>query len=245
MGLMLVTGASAGLGLASVTALAEQGHDVVLHARSSERIRDHTVLARMYDVVYGDLSSLETTVRVAERANEIGVFDAVIHNAGVLRGPDVLAVNTIAPFVLTALMTPPRRSIYLSSSMHSSGSTELGDAAGFDVQGRRRPYEDSKLYVTTLAMTVAARRPDMLSHAVDPGWVPTRMGGAGATDSIAEGHFTQEWLSTADETEIVPRTRGYWYHRATRSPHPATRDLQFQSELLRRLEASTGLVLPA
>ena len=125
MALILITGASAGLGRASVTALIDQGHDVVLHARSAERIGDDSILARTHDVLYGDLSSLSATVQVAQRANEIGVFDAVIHNAGVLRGPEVLAVNTIAPFVLTALMAP-RRSVYLSSSMHFSGSTDLG-----------------------------------------------------------------------------------------------------------------------
>ena len=176
MALILVTGASAGLGLASATTLADQGHDVVLHARSAGRMRGHPVLARMHGVVYGDLSSLDATIQVAEGANEIGAFDAVIHNAGVLRGPEVLAVNAIAPFVLTALMAP-RRSIYLGSSMHFSGSTDLGAREAFDVPGRSHPYEDSKLYVTTLAMAVAARQPDMLSHAVDPGWVPTRMGG--------------------------------------------------------------------
>ena len=243
MALILVTGASAGLGLASATALADQGHDVVLHARNAWRMREHPVLARMHGVVYGDLSSLDATIQVAEGANEIGAFDAVIHNAGGLRGPEVLAVNTIAPYVITALMAP-RRSIYLSSSMHFSGSTILGAPKAFDVRGRSHPYEDSKLYVTTLAMAVAARQQDMLSHAVDPGWVPTRMGGPGAPDSIAEGHLTQTWLATADEPEIAHRTGGYWYRRGTRSPHKAARDPHFQSQLVGELERSTGLVLP-
>ena len=242
MALVLVTGASTGLGLASATNLADEGHQVVLHARRVERMRDQAVLTRMYDVIYGDLSSLEATVTVAERANEIGVFDAVIHNAGVLRGPEVLAVNVVAPYVLTTLMTP-RRSIYLSSSMHFSGSTNLGAGDALDVPGRSHPYEDSKLYVTALAMAVAARCPDTLSHAVDPGWVPTRMGGVGAPDSLSAGHETQGWLATADATEIAPLSGGYWYHRTTRSPHPVTRDPHFQSELLNRLRTTTRLTL--
>src|SRR5690349_16167327 len=110
MALILVTGASAGLGLASATTLVEQGHQVVLHARSEERLHNQTLVARMHDVVYGDLSSLHATVQIAERVNAIGVFDAVIHNAGALRGPDVLAVNVVAPYVLTALVRS-RRSI--------------------------------------------------------------------------------------------------------------------------------------
>lgn len=241
MALILVTGASTGLGLASATSLADDGHGVVFHARSPERVRDPSILSRMHDHVYGDLSDLQATVQVAERCNEIGDFDAVIHNAGALRGPEVLAVNTVAPFVLTALMSP-RRSVYLSSSMHHSGSTELGVDL-FEGSTRGRAYADSKLYVTTLAMTVAARCPEALSHAVDPGWVPTRMGGAGATDSLAEGHRTQTWLAVADEAEITPRTGGYWYHRTARRPHRATVDPRFQRELLARMEALTGLTL--
>lgn len=244
MALVLVTGASTGLGLATATALAEQGHDVVLHARHAGRLDDRGVLARMREVVFGDLSRLDETVRVAEQANAIGRFDAVIHNAGVLRGPDVLAVNVVAPFALTATMTPPRRSIYVSSSMHLSGSTRLDPA---DLSGRRSrggAYEDSKLYVTTLAMALASRYPEAMVHAVDPGWVPTRMGGPSATDDFDEGHRTQEWLGTAEEREITPRSGGYWYHGQTRPPHSAAHDPRFQAELIGMLETHTGLVLP-
>jgi NADP-dependent 3-hydroxy acid dehydrogenase YdfG len=87
--------------------LDDAGHDVVLHARNADRLTDQPVLEHVYDVVYGDLSNLDETVRVAEEANRIGSFDAVIHNAGVMHGPTVLAVNTIAPFTLTAIMSPP------------------------------------------------------------------------------------------------------------------------------------------
>lgn len=245
MALILVTGASTGLGLAAATTLAGEGHDVVLHARNPDRLADQPVLEHVYDVVYGDLSDLDETVRVAEEANSIGRFDAVIHNAGAMHGPSVVAVNTIAPFALTAVMTPPERSVFLSSSMHMSGSTDLSAKLFTDARNRRTTYEDSKLYVTAFALAVAARRPDVMAHAVDPGWVPTRMGGPGASDDFDEGHRTQEWLATADETAINPRSGGYWYHRATRQPHPATHDAQFQDELLRLLEAHTGIEFPS
>ena len=243
MALILVTGASTGLGLASADALSAQGHDVVLHARNVERMRGQAVLEQMYDVAYGDLSRLDATIGVAQRARKIGTFDAVIHNAGVQHGPEVVAVNAVAPYVLTALMLP-RRAIYLSSSMHFSGSTNLTSGSLTDLGGRSRTYDDSKLYVTALAMLMAGLRPDMLSHAVDPGWVPTRMGGAGAPDSLAAGHDTQEWLATADQDEITPRTGGYWYHRTARNPHPAARDPQFQRDLVSALESATGIIVP-
>ena len=245
MSLVLVTGASGGLGLATATALADAGHDVVLHARGPSRVTDKSILSHMCDVVYADLADLDEIVGLARQANRIGRFDAVIHNAGVLNGPEVFAVNIVCPYVLTVLMTLPGRSIVLSSSMHMSGSTDL-DAVDFSRPGdRSRPYEDSKLYVTAFALALAGRRTDSVAHAVDPGWVPTRMGGRAAPDSLEEGHRTQEWLATADESEISPRSGGYWYHRRSRQPHPAARSAQFQRELMDKLEAHTGFVLPA
>lgn len=242
MALILVTGASTGLGLATASSLSDLGHAVVLHARGAERVDGNAAVKRMHATVFADLSRVDAVVDLADSLNELGPFDAVIHNAGVLRGPDVLAVNTVAPYVLTALMHPPRRAIYLSSSMHRSGRARL-DALSSDEPTRLgRSYEDSKLYVTALALAIA-RRSAVLSHAVDPGWVPTRMGGPGAPDSLEAGHRTQEWLATADEAEIDPRTGGYWYHQGPGDPHPAARDEDFQAELLVRLAERTGIPL--
>lgn len=224
--------------MATAQALAADGHDVVVHARNSSRIADRDWLDRMHGAVYGDLANLDETIALAEHANEYGRFDAVIHNAGVLNGPDVLAVNTVAPFVLTAIMRKPRRLIYVSSSMHRQGSTTL---RGLAPQTARASYEDSKLYVTTLAAAVANRWADTVSQAVDPGWVPTRMGGPAAPDDLDAGHATQVWLATAED--INPSTGGYWYHRRPQRPHPATQDATFQTELITALEAHTGVIL--
>ena len=230
--LVLVTGASTGLGLATVHALLADGHEVVLHARSPERVEDPAVLDRVAGAAYGDLSSLGATVALARELDEVGRFDAVVHNAGTMDRSLATAVNVVAPYVLTALMRPPGRSIVLSSGMHRSGTTDLS---------RGGSYSDSKLWVTTLAMALAGLRPSTSSHAVDPGWVPTRIGGVGAPDDLAEGHRTQAWLATAPEESIEPRTAGYWHHRAPREPHRATRDRDFQAKVLEHLEKSTGL----
>ena len=236
--MILVTGASTGLGLATAETLARAGHQVVLHARRPDRITDASVRERMHALVFGDLSDDAETRDVARRAAEFGRFDAVIHNAGVIDGP-VTAVNVIAPYILMATLPAPQRSIVLSSGMHLSGSADLDRAfAG------RGDYSTSKLLVTALAMAVADRT-TTLSHAVDPGWVPTRMGGRGAPDDLEEGHRTQEWLATADASEIRPVTGGYWHHRQTRKPHPATVDPAFQAALIERLADLTGLALPA
>lgn len=243
MAQILVTGASCGLGVATARTLAAEGHDVVLHARNAGRLEDGSS-ARMRGVVVGDLSDVEETVDVAEQANAFGRFDAVVHNAGVLGSPDVYAVNVVAPYLMTALMTPPGRSIVLSSSMHRGGEADLGVFGAPGAGERPRAYDTSKLMVTAFAMAMAQRRPDQLWHAVDPGWVPTRMGGPGASDDLDEGHRTQEWLATADEDGIRPRTGGYWHHRTTQRPHPATLDERFHAELLARLAEFTGIDLP-
>lgn len=69
--------------------------------------------------------------------NAFGRMDAVIHNAGISstkgRSPTpeghttILAVNTLAPYMLTALIERPRRLVYLSSSMHRGGTASLRD----------------------------------------------------------------------------------------------------------------------
>ncbi len=234
--MILVTGASTGLGLATAEALARGGHRVVLHSRNPGRITDPALADRMHALIFGDLADTDATLDVARQANALGRFDAVIHNAGVIDGP-VTAVNVIAPYLLTATLTPPARSIVLSSGMHRSGSPDLDRAfAG------RGDYSTSKLLVTALALWLASNTAT-LSHAVDPGWVPTRMGGRSAPDSLEEGHRTQEWLATADPAEIQPVTGGYWYHRQPRAPHPAAADPELQRRLIERLADLTGLTL--
>jgi len=80
------------------------------------------------------------------------------------------------------------------------------------------------------------------SNAVDPGWVPTRMGGRGAPDDLRLGHLTQEWLATSDEPE-ARSSGGYWFHQRLRPPHPAVLDPQFQDDLLAALARFTGAEL--
>ena len=157
-------------------------------------------------------------------------MDAIIHNAGVYGDrerhpspeghPRLLAVNTLAPYLLTGLIETPDRLIYLTSDMHVSGDDSLDD---LDWNTRRwngtQAYCDSKLFVTALAMAIARRWPTVISHAVDPGWVPTRMGGPSASDDLEEGHLTQTWLAISEDTQAT-RSGQMWHHR---QPAPSRR----------------------
>jgi len=180
-------------------------------------------------------------------------MDAVIHNAGIYQEPargktpeghaQVLAVNVLAPYVLTALIERPARLIYLSSGMHRSGSASLRDVDW--LERRWEPstaYSESKLYVTALAFAVARHWPDVLSNAVDPGWVPTKMGGAGAPDDLTMGHQTQAWLAASDDA-AARVSGGYWYHRKQQKPAAAAADPDFQDRLTAKLVELTGVTL--
>src|SRR5262245_14357455 len=183
MSRILITGSSDGLGLAAARTLMAEDHDVVLHARSKQRAAALSDLAqRAAGIVIGDLSSAAETRALAEQVNKIGRMDAVIHNAGIYqersRGSTqeghakVLAVNTLAPYMLTALIERPHRLIYLSSGMHRGATGSLRD---IDWDDRRwdanAAYSESKLFVTALAFAVARHWRSALSNAVDPGWV--------------------------------------------------------------------------
>src|SRR5947209_11674266 len=243
MARVFITGSTDGLGRAAAQTLLEDRHNVVVHARNTDRL---TALQDLVDrgaaAVLGDLSDLEETRDVADQVNRLGPMDAVIHNAGVISGPHVLPVNVVAPYLLTALIERPRRLIYLSSSMHRGGRAGLS-GMGWSGQRTTGSYSDSKLLVTTLAIAVARIWPDVLSNAVDPGWVPTKMGGPGAPDDLRLGHLTQEWLATSDDPQALT-SGGYWHHQRRAEPAPAAGDPRFQDELLEDLARFTATPLP-
>jgi NAD(P)-dependent dehydrogenase (short-subunit alcohol dehydrogenase family) len=251
---IFITGSTDGLGRAAASVLMDEGHDVVLHARNLDRAAVLSDLApAAAGVVIGDLASAAETRELADQVNGIGRMDAVIHNAGVFLEQSrastaeghakTLAVNTLAPYMLTALIDRPDRLIYLSSGLHHTGTGSLSD---MDWTGRQwnaaRAYAESKLHVTALAFALARAWPDVLSNAVDPGWVPTKMGGPAATDDLEMGHLTQTWLAVSNDAAATV-SGGYWYHRQRQQPAAQARDPAFQDQLMDRLAALTGVAL--
>ena len=117
---ILVTGSADGLGRAAAATLLKDGHEVVVHVRSRERM---PAVQELLDigaaVVVGDLADLPQTRDIAEQANALGRMDAVIHNPGVYSGHAVLPVNVVAPYVLTASMLRPDRLVYREAGRSS------------------------------------------------------------------------------------------------------------------------------
>ena len=152
-------------------------------------------------------------------------------------------MNTLAPYILTAQIerpAPPDLSQQRHASQRELFARRRGLAeAAWD---QTQAYCDSKLYVTALAFAVARLWPDVLSNAVDPGWVPTKMGGAGATDDLELGHLTQTWLAVSDDP--AGRVSGrYWHHRRMQTPAAAVADTGFQERLIAKLAELTGIRL--
>ena len=256
MSKVLITGSSDGLGLMAAQRLLAAGHDVVVHARNAGRARDaQTAAPKAHGVVVGDLASIAETRGVADQANRLGPFDAVIHNAGVgarerrietVDGLEhIFAINVLAPYLLTALIEQPRRLIYMSSGMHRGGDPDLTD-----LQWKRRrwngsqAYSDSKLFDAALAFALARRWPAVRSNAVDPGWVATKMGGRGAPDDLDLGSETQAWLAVSQDPAALV-SGAYFFHKRRQDTIPAARDVTIQDGLLAACEELTGTPMPA
>ncbi len=256
MARVFITGSSDGLGRMAAQLLIEQGHTVVLHARNEQRAIDAiAAVTGAQEVLIADLSSISQTYSLADQVNALGSFDAVIHNAAVGYReprrvetedglPQVFAVNTLAPYILTALIRRPKRLVYLSSGLHKSGDASLDDLAWKERQwDGQQAYSDSKLHDTILAFAIARLWPGTLSNALEPGWVATKMGGPNAPDDLDAAHQTQVWLAASDDP-AAKVTGEYFYHMQSRMPNPAARDSARQEKLLDACRRFSGVDLP-
>lgn len=192
MSRVFISGSSDGLGLMAARLLVDGGHEVTLHARNTARAEDaRRSVPQAKAVAVGDLSSIEETRRVAEQVNALGRHDAVIHNAGVgyrearrIETVDglshVFAVNVLAPYLLTALITPLDRLVYLSSGMHVGGDPYLRDP-----QWAARRWNGAQAYSDSSCSTLCWRSP----------WLAG--GGACCPTLLSRDGFRRRWAARA------------------------------------------------
>ena len=256
MARIFITGSSDGLGQMAARLLLEKGHQVVLHARNEGRAADALKANPTAEtVVTADLSGIAQTIELAQEINRLGTFDAVIHNAAVgyreprkVITPDglshVFAINSLAPYLLTSLINKPKRLIYLSSGLHREGDGSLTD-----LNWEKRSwngyfaYSDSKLHNVLLAFAVANKWHDVYANALEPGWVATKMGGAGAPDSLEEAPLTQVWLAISNEPQAL-HSGGYFYHMKPYPVHPDARNEETQQLFLEKCRSFSGVPFP-
>jgi NAD(P)-dependent dehydrogenase (short-subunit alcohol dehydrogenase family) len=256
MSRIFISGSSTGLGLMAATKLVAEGHQVVLHARNADRAGDvRKELPKAEAIVVGDIETIAGAKDIAAQVNALDHFDAVIHNAavGYREGhrltadglPHVFAINTLSTYISTALIERPKRLIYLSSGMHHRAEANLDDILW---QKRRwngsQAYAESKLHDAMLGFAVARRWANVLSNALEPGWVPTKMGGPGAPDDMDQAHLTQAWLAAGDDPQTNV-TGKYFYHLEKMAPNPQAKDPVLQDRLVSICAKISGVTLPS
>ena len=245
---ILITGSTAGAGQLAAAHLLARGHTVVAHARNDQRAADvRRDLPGLGGVVIGDLLDLDQTRGLAQQINALGEFDVIIHNAGEYGLPDgdLLNSNSLSPYLLTALVTPPRQLSYLSSDLHLGGSLRLDDVRS----GGGIGYGDSKLHMAMIATAAARLWPDRQVNAVAPGWIPTLMGfhngNATTPDSLRDGYMTQVWLAEGVEPGSDVTGEFLFHQRVESRVNDLVHDVAAQDRLLAAYAERTGAAFPA
>lgn len=240
MAKIFITGSTDGLGLLAAKELLKQGHEVFLHARNQVRkeelLKNNT---EFKEVFVADFADVEQIIALANKVNQVGKFDAIIHNAGVYTasGEAIFTVNVLAPYILSCLLEKPQRLIYVSSDMHLGGHTKLDTLKN---SLNNISYSDSKLLVLMLCKAFARAWPNVYTNALHPGWVPTKMGGKGAPDDLQKGYETQVWLTVSNEKEALVSGE-YFFHKKLKRYHIDADNVMLQNKLIALCEEITGV----
>jgi NAD(P)-dependent dehydrogenase (short-subunit alcohol dehydrogenase family) len=231
MAVIGITGSTDGIGRAAARVLLADGHRVLVHARSRER-GEPVAKALGGDValVVGDLARIDDVRRLADQAREHGPIDAWVHNAGVwVRGSTprtsadghetTFAVNVLAPHLLTHLLSDELRGRLLWLGSGVAGSAHPQPATLGRETDPRQAYAESKACDVALALAWNRRLPLVISVAVDPGWVKTKLASPGAPGDVSSSADTIAFCCTTPDLASAP----YWKNRA---PTPVPRPLR-------------------
>lgn len=202
----LVTGANRGIGRAIARGLAHRGYTVIVAARTVDAAE--TTAAEIGGTTFGAALDLSDPQDLEARAQAVaalhGNVDILVNNAGILEPgdgvsasvsavTDSLMVNAVAPYALIRAYGPGMRARGWGRIVNVSSGWGSFDE-GF---GGPAAYGTSKAALNAITVQAAAALGRTVKvNAACPGWVRTRMGGAGATLSPDEGADTPIWLAT-------------------------------------------------
>jgi NAD(P)-dependent dehydrogenase (short-subunit alcohol dehydrogenase family) len=182
---LIVTGASSGLGKAVAIELAHSGADVVINGRDERRLsetaRECEALGRKVRYLAGDISDATTARRLVEEACELGEFYGFVHAAGVAGpGPflwelseeafrEVIGASLIGGYQLVRFAAP------LLSDRGAGIAVFVGSAAAEMTLPGLGAYCIAKSAEEHLARQLASEAPSIVSFAFRPGVVDTPM----------------------------------------------------------------------
>jgi NAD(P)-dependent dehydrogenase (short-subunit alcohol dehydrogenase family) len=250
---VLVTGATDGIGRATARALAAGGMKVIVHGRAKPKV--DAALAALTEELPGaelegvsfDLGSQAAVRRGAEQIlARVPALHVLINNAGIFADEWVLtedgveltfAVNHLAPFLLTELLASrledsataaPSRVINVSSVAHTRGRIHLDDLTLASAWTGYAAYAMSKLANVMHAMSLADRRsPERLvAYSLHPGVIGTKLlrQGFGPIAGASPEAGAKTSVRLAGEELVTAPSGSYFSEGVQVQPAPAARD---------------------
>jgi daunorubicin C-13 ketoreductase len=261
---IVVTGASSGIGLAAATAFAARGAGVVLVGRNKERLAEAvtqvTAAGGPRPLSYeADFSRLDDVHLLADQLRQrLRRVHVLASNAGLANlrkhttvdgHEETVQVNHLAGFLLAHLIREQLRGgrlVVTASDAHRTSGidpTNLSGHAGWTAYGA------SKSANIMFAQEAARRWPDVRSASFHPGTVRTRFGSGTAMSPFfkwnpllttpPKGADTLVWLASAPDGEVQPG--GYYVKRKLKQPAAHAADPQVAARLWDASLAAVGL----
>jgi NAD(P)-dependent dehydrogenase (short-subunit alcohol dehydrogenase family) len=195
MTLVLLTGATRGIGRAAAIELARQGAEVALVGRDRERVQAVAREARatgggapVHEHVADLMLMAEVRALAAQARERYEHIDVLANNAGALFATRqvtsegferTIALNHLAPFLLTGLLRDRLdggRVVTTASDAHTSGLLDLDDLQSERSYAAMRVYGTSKLCNILFTRELARRAPELRANCYHPGVVRTGFG---------------------------------------------------------------------
>ncbi len=255
---ILITGATDGIGLLTAKNLAAEGHTILLHGRSADKLaRARKEVVGTTETYIADLSRMADVTAMAQDIRKAhDRLDVIINNAGVLKTPNTqtedgfdirFMVNTFAPYALTRALLPivPKDGRIVNLSSAAQAPVDIDAMLGRRQLDDMGAYAQSKLAITIWSREMAKELPDgPVVVAVNPGsllaskMVKEGFGVAGSDLQIGAGILREAALGASFEDA----SGAYFDNDSQRfaQPHAAGLDPNHSAEVMQTINDVTA-----